>query len=55
MMAAVADSCSSSMPSSRFLEVERAVDTDDDLSDWDGPIEVDLLDPPLPRNKVGSW
>ena len=24
-------------------------DTDDDLSDWDAPVEVDLSEPPVPR------
>ncbi|XP_041351030.1 inositol-trisphosphate 3-kinase B-like isoform X3 [Gigantopelta aegis] len=37
-----------------------AGDTDDDLSDWDAPVEVDLSEPPVPRtvnnnNNQSSW
>ncbi|KAL8594399.1 hypothetical protein ACOMHN_032986 [Nucella lapillus] len=35
----------------QYLVVERAGDTDDDLSDWEAPVDVDLGDPPLPRNR----
>lgn len=40
-------------PSMQFLVVDRAIDTDDELSDWDAPVDVDLLDPPINRNRVG--
>ena len=37
----------------QYLVVDRGLDTDDELSDWDAPVEIDLLDPPVPKNKVG--
>lgn len=37
-----------------YLVVDRGHDTDDDLSDWDAPVEIDLLDPPVHKNKVGQ-
>nr|KAG5712416.1 hypothetical protein BaRGS_023995 [Batillaria attramentaria] len=44
-----------SRPSPQYLVVDRGIDTDDELSDWDAPVDVDLLDPPVPRNKVGNF